>query len=509
MERSSTDPASENHGGWRSDAPEHSVAVVEPIASMSGTHWANRDNHTQYRRPDRSGPFRRPPAENSFPGDGQEPAADPFAPEPARQAATSGVANADLFGPDPAVGPHTGPGRQPDFGPEPDRFGPNGEDAEESTARHWTTLGTGTRRPRTSDRGEMSAPGGGRPRPAGAAAVPATGQTPASPASGPGGSAGLKAVGLVEAVRARAGGPTPDDTIGVLVGPGREIRPHRAARQSGSARQSGAVLQSGSGRRDTTGPGTATADRPGRSRRVLWASLTMAIVVLVGGAGAALVLSGRAGELTARLGGGSDNQRTVTAPLAGRTEASFELVTGTTRVALRSEDLGADLYRITTASDSGTVPRPVVDEDRVQLHLTPYGDGATGEVEIVLAAKVNWALRFTGGADQQRIDLGQGRVSGIDVIGGVRRFEVNLPKPSGTVGIRIAGAVDEFVVQAPADTPVRARLNSGAKTVAAGERTQRDVPPGSTFTPRNWQLPDRYDVAAGARVTLFTMKTAG
>jgi hypothetical protein len=236
----------------------------------------------------------------------------------------------------------------------------------------------------------------------------------------------------------------------------------------------------------------------------------MAIVVLVGGAGAGLVVSGRAGALTDLLGGGgSENRRTVTAPLGGRTEASFELVTGTTGVTLRSEDLGADLYRITTASDSGTVPRPVLDEDRVQLHLTPNGDGATGDVEIVLAARVSWALRFTGGADQQRIDLSRGRVSGIDVIGGVRRFEVNLPKPVGTVGIRIAGAVDEFVVQAPADIPVRARLNSGAKTVAAGQRTQRDVPPGSTFTPRNWQVPDRYDVAAAARVTLFSMKTAG
>ncbi len=333
-----------------------------------------------------------------------------------------------------------------------------------------------------------------------------TGQAPASRPQGHGRSAGSKAVGLVKAVRSGGGSPTPDDddTIGVLVGPGREIRPHRATRHPAAARPSGR------GGRDDTGHGTATADGPRRSRRLLWATLTMAIVVLVGGAGAGLVVSGRAGALTDLLGGGgSENRRTVTAPLGGRTEASFELVTGTTGVTLRSEDLGADLYRITTASDSGTVPRPVLDEDRVQLHLTPNGDGATGDVEIVLAARVSWALRFTGGADQQRIDLSRGRVSGIDVIGGVRRFEVNLPKPVGTVGIRIAGAVDEFVVQAPADIPVRARLDSGAKTVAAGQRTQRDVPPGSTFTPRNWQVPDRYDVAAAARVTLFSMKTAG
>jgi hypothetical protein len=237
----------------------------------------------------------------------------------------------------------------------------------------------------------------------------------------------------------------------------------------------------------------------------------MVVVVLVGGIAAVLVFSGRAGGLASVLRGttGSGDERTVTAPLDGRTAASFELVTGTTQVTLRSEDLGADLYRITSAEDSGTVPRPVVDEDRVQLHLTPDGDGATGTVEIVLASRVTWALRFTGGADEQRVDLSRGRVSGIDVVGGARRIELTLPKPSGTVPIRITGAVDEFVVTAPKDNPVRVRLDSGARTVAAGDKIQRDVPPGSRFTPRNWQVADRYDVDAASRVTLFSVETTG
>ena len=298
-----------------------------------------------------------------------------------------------------------------------------------------------------------------------------------------------------------------DDTIGVL-GQGYEIRPHRAGRGE-SGPQPATTGRNGS---RGTPSGNAPTAAPRRSRRVVrWATVATVFVILVGAAGAVLVVGGKGGALKSvlRSGAGSSPGRTATAPLDGRTEASFELVTGTTKVTVRSEDLGADLYRITSAEDSGTVPRPVVDENRVQLHLAPDGDGTSGNVEIVLAAKVTWSLRFTGGADEQRIDLSGGKVSAIDVIGGVREVELSLPTPTGTVPVRVTGAVDEFVVRAPANSPVRVHLNSGAKTVAAGDKTQRNVPPGSTFTPRNWQVDNRYDVDAASAVTLFSVTATG
>jgi hypothetical protein len=205
----------------------------------------------------------------------------------------------------------------------------------------------------------------------------------------------------------------------------------------------------------------------------------------------------------------SPDTRTVTAPLTDRTTGAFEVVTGTTRVTVRSEDLGADLYRITSAEDSGTVPYPVVDGDRVRLHLTPDGDGAGGDVEVILSTRVTWALRFTGGADEQVVDFARGKVSAVDFVGGARRIEVNLPDPKGTVAVRLSGATDEFVIKAPKTSPVRVHVDSGAKTVAAGERTFRDVEPGSTLTPRNWEAENRYDVDAAAKVTLLSVQNAG
>jgi len=51
-------------------------------------------------------------------------------------------------------------------------------------------------------------------------------------------------------------------------------------------------------------------------------------------------------------------------------------------------------------------------------------------------------------------------------------------------------------------------MQGGAKTVAAGARTLRDVEPGSTLTPKGWATNNRYDVTAEARVTLLSVETA-
>ncbi|HET9517692.1 MAG TPA: hypothetical protein VFO77_08215 [Actinoplanes sp.] len=319
-----------------------------------------------------------------------------------------------------------------------------------------------------------------RPEPAGAARGPRFGRR------------------TLEAIKERTAalGPEPErtDTIGLLHGPGHEIRQHRA---SGRPRP-GTV---------NTAAGTPTpADR--RPRLRVWIAVAAAVLVATGGAAVAVVAAQRGGGIAFVLqsAAGAAPDRSVTGPLGGRTEAAFELVTGTTAVTLSSADLGDDLFRISTAQDSGLVPRPTVEQNQVRLHLASTGDGATGAVEIVLASSVTWALRFTGGSGEQVVDLTRGKVSGIDVVGGARRIEMNLPAPTGTVGVRITGAVDEFTLTTPQDNPVRLRLESGAKTVAAGSRTQRDVPPGSTFTPRNWQVADRYDVGAASRITLFSVE---
>ena len=92
--------------------------------------------------------------------------------------------------------------------------------------------------------------------------------------------------------------------------------------------------------------------------------------------------------------------------------------------------------------------------------------------------------------------IGDGDTVYVDIAGDGQR---------SSVPVRLTGAVEDLSITAPQVSPVRVRLDSGAKTVAAGERTLRDVEPGSTLTPQGWQTRNRYDVHAESRITLLSV----
>ncbi|GFJ92543.1 hypothetical protein [Phytohabitans rumicis] len=168
---------------------------------------------------------------------------------------------------------------------------------------------------------------------------------------------------------------------------------------------------------------------PRRRNRKLLAVVVGLVAVVVG---AAVVAAGTAYRLVfedrpAGPAAVAGTGRTVSAPIGKRTEAQFDLVTGTTTVNLRSADLGGDLYRISTAEGSDVLPRPVHEGDQVNLHLVQSGESGPGAVDIQLSSRVTWKLRLTGGAATHVVDMGGGRLTGLDLIGGAARAELTLP----------------------------------------------------------------------------------
>jgi hypothetical protein len=252
--------------------------------------------------------------------------------------------------------------------------------------------------------------------------------------------------------------------------------------------------------------------RTARQSRLVTAGIALlSLIVLVGGAVVGVVYfsaSDDGVDSVLELGAGRAGARTVTAPLDNRTKASFELLAGANAVRVTIGELGDELFRISTPDDAGFRPSPLVRNDDVKLQVTKDGDGTGGEIEVVLSAKVRWALRFSGYAETQVIDVSGGQVSQIEMVAGMRRAEVILPRPSGTVPLRINGAVDALVLKSPSASPVRIKVGGGAKTVVAGTRTLKDVEAGSTLTPKGWNTADRYDVTAGARITALTIESA-
>ncbi|XVV14052.1 hypothetical protein ACQP2X_06760 [Actinoplanes sp. CA-131856] len=250
---------------------------------------------------------------------------------------------------------------------------------------------------------------------------------------------------------------------------------------------------------------------PRQSRGVTVGIVLMSLIVLVAGSIVGVVyFTGSDDDLDSvlQLGAGENGKRTAVAPLDNRTKASFELLAATNKVNVSIGELGDDLYRISTPEDAGILPSPIVRDDDVKLQVTRDGDGTGGEIDVVLAAKVNWQLRFSGYAEEQVINLSGGQISGLEMVGGMRTAQVTLSRPSGTVPIKINGAVEKLALKSPADSPVRVKVGGGAQTVVAGTRTLKDVAAGSTLTPKDWAVPNRYDVGAGAPITTLTVASA-
>ncbi|MCY1144658.1 hypothetical protein OWR29_42230 [Actinoplanes sp. Pm04-4] len=255
--------------------------------------------------------------------------------------------------------------------------------------------------------------------------------------------------------------------------------------------------------------GAAIPEPPRQSRAVTVGIVLMSLFVLIaGGIVGVVYFTGNDDDLDSvlQLGAGESGKRTVSAPLDNRSRASFEMLAATNRVNVTIGELGDDLFRISTPEDAGFLPSPVLRNDDLKLQVTKDGDGTGGVIDVVLAAKVRWAVRLSGYAEEQMIDLSGGQVSGVEMVGGMRSAQLTLARPDGTVPIKVNGAVEKLVVKSPAGSPVRVKVGGGAKSVRAGNRTIKDVPPGSTLTPKNWAVPNRYDVGAGAPISALTVE---
>ncbi|WP_228543645.1 cell wall-active antibiotics response protein [Micromonospora sp. S-DT3-3-22] len=193
--------------------------------------------------------------------------------------------------------------------------------------------------------------------------------------------------------------------------------------------------------------------------------------------------------------------RTLTAPADGLRRATFELMDGVTSFRLRTDDLGADLYRISSPADAGLTPRPQVSGDRVQLRVTRRDRPGRGVVDVTLNARVTWRLRLIGGVSDHVLDLTGARLSGVELIGGAARIDLRLPPTTGTRTVRMTGGVNQFVVHAPGGPPVRVRAASGAGSVVWYGDRRDGLARGATVGSPNWdRSPDRLylDLVEGA-----------
>jgi hypothetical protein len=206
-------------------------------------------------------------------------------------------------------------------------------------------------------------------------------------------------------------------------------------------------------------------------------------------------------------GDGADpDDHTVSAPIDGRDEAQLDLVSGATAVTVRAEAMGGTLLRVDTPPDGDSVPQVVDRGERIEVHLVPTGETGPSSVEVVLSTEVRWAaLRFSGGADNQVLDLTGATIGEVDLAAGASRIQVTLPVPAGTVPIRLGAGAGELVLELPPRVPIQVTLHSGAGIAVIDGQSHSGVPSGTVFTPEDWTAAqDRYELDAASGIGQLT-----
>jgi hypothetical protein len=196
----------------------------------------------------------------------------------------------------------------------------------------------------------------------------------------------------------------------------------------------------------------------------------------------------------------------VTGPRDGRTEATVELLSGVTAVTVRAVDLGGPLYRVRTPDDGRHLPQVTDDDGLVQVQVADSGRAGPSTVEIELAAATRWRVRLVGGATQLTVDLSAGKVAEVAFVGGATSIDLSLPRPTGTVPVRMVSGVATWAVHAPAGVPVQVFAGGGAGTVTIDGATRTGVSAGATIPADGWAAAtDRYEVTASGGMSTFTL----
>ncbi|HLL67847.1 MAG TPA: hypothetical protein VK453_19345 [Micromonosporaceae bacterium] len=233
-------------------------------------------------------------------------------------------------------------------------------------------------------------------------------------------------------------------------------------------------------------------------RRVVYAVIAVVLLLLVALVGA-VVLS--------QSGGGAARGHTVTAARDGAEQEEFQLISGVTSVNVRTEDLGGDLYRISTPRNSDAVPRVFSENGRIELDVTAPNGNASTSVDVRLNSAVRWQIGLIGGSASATVDVRNAHITGVDFTGGVNRAELWLPRPQGRVAIRMAGGGNEFTVHVPNEVPSRVHIGAGASTVTIDGERHSGIAPGTAYAPTGWdQAADRYDLDATAGLATLSVE---
>jgi class 3 adenylate cyclase len=147
-----------------------------------------------------------------------------------------------------------------------------------------------------------------------------------------------------------------------------------------------------------------------------------------------------------------------------------------------------------------------------RLSFPPFA-GHTGGSTLVLNGSVPWLIEARGGLAHVTATLDAVQLLGFEVRGGARAIVLTLPRPWGTVPVRLASGASDVTVHRPGRVGARVEVNGGSQNLTFDDQRFGAVGGQTVWQSANYDTAaDRYDITIlrGARaVTVDVVETAG
>ena len=205
---------------------------------------------------------------------------------------------------------------------------------------------------------------------------------------------------------------------------------------------------------------------------------------------------------------GTEPSGAGTAP-AGVKAGTLEFRRGAARVTLSADPDMRELYR---AEFDGSPPDITVDMGGRVIVEYPRRwrsfDWRRAAIRLTLNGSIPWAIEVRGGLANMEADLSRLQLRSFEMTGGAANIDVTLPRPQGTVQVRLSGGAAGIGFHRPAGVPVGARLTGGAAKLQF-DRQQLGAFGGLTRleTPGFEVAADRYDIRITGGASSVTIDT--
>jgi hypothetical protein len=198
--------------------------------------------------------------------------------------------------------------------------------------------------------------------------------------------------------------------------------------------------------------------------------------------------------------------RDFSVPRGSTPSGRLEFTRGAANVTLRVDSSMGDLYR---ARFEGPLPEVHAQDGAVTIQYPrtfhPF-DWRKRAAEVTLNRAIPWQIEFRRGLARLDADLRELRLGSFEIVGGASGVAVKLPRPSGTVSVRVSGGASDVTIYRPAGVAARMSVGRGASKLAFDEQRFGAIGGETRLqTPDYEGAADRYDIEVSGGASKLTV----